>query len=186
MCTHTSSSFGKYFVLSVLVSQPLIVAGPSTLFPLLVNGYYADGTFQRDQIVDSHLQVHLWPQSSTSLQLQVWTLFKQSHDWVMSRQKVSRINPSAVPRFQTLTINRNNIWCLLLPYACVYCGRTFARLKYCSLRYHGKRKDASSWAAPTSFFEQVPVQTIFCTHAVYVTSGPRCHTRSFYNLENTN
>ena len=54
-CVLTPAPFCKYFVLSILVSQPPIVAGLSTLFPLFVNGYYADEMFQSDQIVESHL-----------------------------------------------------------------------------------------------------------------------------------
>lgn len=51
MYTHAGTLFGKYFALSTLVSQPPIVAGSSTLFPLFVNDYDADGMFQND----SHL-----------------------------------------------------------------------------------------------------------------------------------
>lgn len=43
------------FVLFTHVSQPPMVAGPSTLFSLFVNGYSADEMFRSDQIVDCHL-----------------------------------------------------------------------------------------------------------------------------------
>lgn len=48
ICIHIGAPFGKHFVLSTLVSQPPMVAGPSTLFPLFVNGYHADGIFQTE------------------------------------------------------------------------------------------------------------------------------------------
>lgn len=160
--THTSSPFGKYFVLSTLVSQPLEVAGPSAFFPLLfLNGYQADETFQSNQIVDSYLQTHLWPQSST-----FYNTSKATTELCPDRKSHKSI-PQLFPDFKPFIIHRNKAWCLLLASGCVYCGRVFDRPGYCSLRYHSKRKAASSWAEPTSLFEQVPAQTLLCTNTVY-------------------
>lgn len=105
-CSRCGLALLPLFVLSLLVSQPPLILGPSTPFSVFVNGYHADDLFQNN--VDAHLGTPTAQGTDTSqakLAKSESCTYRVSHNIILT----------FFPNSKGLTTHRNNTWCLLFP-----------------------------------------------------------------------
>lgn len=134
---------------------------------------YAHEMFQSDQTVESHPNACFWPQPITPHNSKVWTLLKQSHDWVMSRQKVSQIPIFQVfPNSKVLTTHGNDVCWLLLPCGRAYWVRLFGRLEYYSISYHTRERMPASGLSQLPFLNR-DLLGHYCVYKPYM--SPQAH-----------